>query len=648
MEGGELRATWLLCAGVLAALVWSGCGSENVSETSSGSATETATESGAGTSTGGGADTPYVPNWSQTRHGVNVVVAAPQLSVEAGPTATEDPPRALLLCNVDDDDEDGLRDVDNAVIDGDGDANDLARIQVAPLAAGAEGQLSLVLVAPEGGSGEAKDAVRIYDEGGQVRLGRGEGATWILDAGTQQTLASRGLRLFAEGCTFRERVELRLLRDNAPLGRVLLEVAPLLLAPPTTPVDAIWIGTDDHYKTKALLGAFQGACSAVKQGDTDEWLREVPIPQGPPRDFWLQDEMQWGYTETPFAYLPIAIHMPRGILLAAWVRRMLAPDVGYVLPCALPVDGEVPSSYAYGGNLEPGATWGDGCPGCIVHGFNPELADSETYARQTLEALTKFLDGYAKQPAIRLDTSWLYVGHVDEMVSFLWSPSAAKELTLLVASPGEGVWLLEQIASKEVPERVGWKYRRMPTNQDYGSLTWKDFLEARLTENEPSLTHFNLELEKHIFGDPNDPSKPGVIEPLRKALEAATGEGGIEQVKIVPVPTFFYRGASTSAADAPSPAAQVQGAAAPVVLVDAIALLPNMINLVALDGHLIVPDPLLESFQDALAEHADIEGRFTTLWIDVFDFLHSQLGSLHCATNVRHKPPESGKWWEGD
>ena len=155
-----------------------------------------------------------------------------------------------------------------------------------------------------------------------------------------------------------------------------------------------------------------------------------------------------------------------------------------------------------------------------------------------------------------------------------------------------------------------------------------------------SLTQFNLDLEKRIFGDPNDPSKTAAIEALLKALETAAQAAGVEPPALVRVPTFFTRPKS-SWGTSQSGSGQAYG-------IDAIALLPNMLNLVSVEGRLITPCPRFGDFRDALEGHDEIKDVFSIEWFPVIDFLHRKGGGIHCATNTRHAPPEAPKWWEED
>ena len=79
----------------------------------------------------------------------------------------------------------------------------------------------------------------------------------------------------------------------------------------------------------------------------------------------------------------------------------------------------------------------------------------------------------------------------------------------------------------------------------------------------------------------------------------------------------------------------------------ATAVTPNMVNLVVLGGHLIVPKPLLPGFEAAVEDallQGSVQGAADLLWVDTFHYLHKHDGNIHCATSQRYTPPAT-PWW---
>jgi hypothetical protein len=92
----------------------------------------------------------------------------------------------------------------------------------------------------------------------------------------------------------------------------------------------------------------------------------------------------------------------------------------------------------YGGNVEvsppvAGAPWG-------------KLVLGTTSAMDP--ALVTFLQGQGRQPIVDVDTSWLEIGHVDEVVAFV--PHRNRGFCALVASPGRALELLREALAAHI------------------------------------------------------------------------------------------------------------------------------------------------------------------------------------------------------
>src|SRR6185369_4583364 len=75
-------------------------------------------------------------------------------------------------------------------------------------------------------------------------------------------------------------------------------------------------------------------------------------------------------------------------------------------------------------------------------------------------AVAKFLHAQGVQAPIQIDTNWLAVGHVDEIMTFV-PASDEKGYKLLMASPGRAFELLEAAAA------AGFGYARMLIGRDF-------------------------------------------------------------------------------------------------------------------------------------------------------------------------------------
>lgn len=99
------------------------------------------------------------------------------------------------------------------------------------------------------------------------------------------------------------------------------------------------------------------------------------------------------------------------------------------------------SSHNYGGNIEVTPAYTGAPLGKIVIGDA-----TGANARSLLDPqLSDFLLVQGEQPILTLDTAWLKVGHVDEMVNFISSPGVTGFFATTLASPAIAQKILEEI-----------------------------------------------------------------------------------------------------------------------------------------------------------------------------------------------------------
>lgn len=197
-----------------------------------------------------------------------------------------------------------------------------------------------------------------------------------------------------------------------------LKVSPFIMLPNTQATEELW-ATDSS-------PAFVGGLAGVKT-----------YAFSPQNDRWAQDHIEIGYTHAPGRpKTHIVFRLPRSFDdpatgrtefdLPDWpLKELLKPDTGiFTFRNTLQHDGA--DSGDYGGNLElipPTAKWPLG-----------RIVTGDTISAR----LYKFLQDQEVQSPIQIDTSWLAIGHVDELVSFIpdgggWSvvfadPEAAEPL----------------------------------------------------------------------------------------------------------------------------------------------------------------------------------------------------------------------------
>jgi len=77
------------------------------------------------------------------------------------------------------------------------------------------------------------------------------------------------------------------------------------------------------------------------------------------------------------------------------------------------------------------------------------------------------------------------------------------------------------------------------------------------------------------------------------------------------------------------------------------ALIPDMVNLLVVNGHLIPPEPFFDPFKN------DLNARLTAIgyaaanvhYLDNFIWYHELNGQVHCGTNSRREIVASPGWW---
>jgi hypothetical protein len=195
-----------------------------------------------------------------------------------------------------------------------------------------------------------------------------------------------------------------------------------------------------------------------------------------------------------------------------------------------------------------------------------------------------FARGYAGRH-VRVDTSWLAIGHVDELFSHVITGELPCGFALVRASPALGLAL-----AREAEVAPWWLRRRLGAPGEASHyVRVQEALEARIG---------------------------AALEDVRTAVAARLP--ACARVPVVPLPALFE---CHGAPEAPR---------------DCRPSLPNPVNLTVLDRHALVPDPGWAPFSDAIVEALRGAGQVPHL-LDA-GFYHRQLGGLHCATNVRRDP----------
>lgn len=322
-------------------------------------------------------------------------------------------------------------------------------------------------------------------------------------------------------------------------------------------------------------------------------------------DRWIQDSMQAGQRQLPSTRGPdgevVFAELQRGRGLEPFLAdEYLGPGAGYA-----DSPGGLTSTFNYGGNVEvipPYTNGDDEFPlGRIVIGGNADGTSSMSSRQRAF-----FQAQGVQVPLIVVDTSWLTVGHVDEIFSVVPHPNAEEDERSWVIAIGSTTLAID-LLQKAVDAGLG----AAPV---FGGRGWDETTPNGLLNNSTLMAR-NATAQQRI-------------DTVRAKLKE---EVGLEDSDFVEVPALFRRSSQWLT-----------------------ALVPSIQNLLVVDDVLLIPDPegpvvdgndvFRQATRDALG------GLGVTIhFVDVWNGYHVLRGAIHCGTNVERKPPSTA-WWlaEGD
>ena len=363
-----------------------------------------------------------------------------------------------------------------------------------------------------------------------------------------------------------------------------LLIAQLVLPPALSPIEAVWAAEPraGDIGSVALIEALQ-----EELGD-----RLRTVAGGP--DPWTQDHVEIATLLQASGPADVAFLGPGTDALADLLRTedrlLIHADAGY----------------AEFGNVEASPpTVVDGVPyplGRVLYGVRGRAAQDEEVER--------FIDRFRRGPQapLAIDTGWLCVGHVDELVSFLPDPMASHGFVAVVADPELGLAVLDRTA----PDHPLTRYAASVEDASWA---------PRETAGQ---IHDSRWL--HVY---NHAIAVGPILTLKRTLAR---ELGLRQDEIVSLPVLFE----------PDPVDPLCGAA---------ALTPNPVNLLLVDHDdgswaALVPDPWFRGARmptaaDPFVEEIlhRIDGRVRVRFVDTWLGYHLLGGEVHCASAIRRRGP---------
>ncbi|KAM9361817.1 protein-arginine deiminase type-2 isoform 1-T1 [Symphorus nematophorus] len=378
--------------------------------------------------------------------------------------------------------------------------------------------------------------------------------------------------------------------------KVVYRVAPWIMTPNTLqPVEVFVCSTDDNYKF------LKGMTTLVGKAGHKLKVCHENVNRG---DRWMQDELEFGYIDSPHHRFPVVLDSPRdGELVDFPYNELLGPDFGYVTRVAQRKDVSSLDSF---GNLEvspPVSVNGKQYPlGRILIGVAFPTASK---GRNMTKVVQDFLWAQKVQEPVALFSDWLLVGHIDEFMTFVPAPDR-KGFRLLLASPDAGYKLFRGLQSAGHGQAKLFEGLR-----DEETVTVDEILESKLLQAHNNYVQHCIDWNRDV---------------LKREL-------GLDDEDIIDLPILFKLVREEGRKDE----------------LRAVAYYPDMVNMIVLGKDLGIPKPFGPKVNGRCALEAEMCSLMEGLglncsFIDDFASYHKLLGEVHCGSNVRREPFDF-KWW---
>jgi hypothetical protein len=258
-------------------------------------------------------------------------------------------------------------------------------------------------------------------------------------------------------------------------------------------------------------------------------------------DLWIQDQIEIGYVSDPRRMIHVITGMRRA---QAGLTRFIheqAATLGLGLVDLDPVAGDDDA----GGNLEvsppvPSATGviaaDAGGPRVPRHPAAPlgKLIVGDTHDRPLVAATREFLFAQGVQPVLPINVEWLWVGHADEVVSFVPRATASRGFATLMTSPHAMTVLLEAV-QRLVPPTLRTNHHRGCFNdllRSYDEVSLEQLLSGLRTTNESIQGNY--------------------VTPIRRRLINGLA---LDEREIIPLPIYYFEPGSPFRAVISTPSA---------------------------------------------------------------------------------------------
>ncbi len=581
-------------------------------DTGTSTATDTSTGSSTGTGTGTG-----------SAHGdVDIVVDANRDGV-ADPDDSADQDNedlwsttagASFLVNIDDDDQDGQRDVADDVVNNDNDALDLAPIKVTAWPQVPDGSVGTFTV-----DSASVNHVRVFKNvsGAWTAVAGYVGAAGVASFTLTSAEMAQGVDLGIEGLRFLGHytldgdpwtgtVQLNFSvvdGDSAPLGddAAKIRVAPWILFGNVPHV------FDTIYASQASA-AFYNDLPPVVQG-AGLTLSGIPWSgAGSWQDQWVEDWFMTGYTAIPASggtVQGIRVALPRpysyGGTPLDWLEaNYQGPDKAALQVYTPAHEGQGTTFDSYGNHdlIPPYTNGTDSYPlGRIIYGYPQGVLDETEafYEAQLVQA-----------PALTLDTSWLAVGHIDEAFSYV-PANTTLGWKLVVSGPSLMTTLLQT-----------WQ------GDGHGSAI---FFEGKSTQ---------ITIDAMLADTDMQSGNQFAQAKLDEMVDSMTTAIGLQTDDIVVLPLYYEDLGSNQM----------------------LAFHPSSVNSMVFQDHFVSAKQFAPDLGSGDCMELDVDQRLgpsasvgstgqgmTVSYVDDWNTYHMLMGEVHCGTN-QDGPPPTDAWWE--
>jgi hypothetical protein len=256
------------------------------------------------------------------------------------------------------------------------------------------------------------------------------------------------IKFGVEGIEFGAHVQVTLtVKDGANIlgtDQVRIRVAPFVLMDHAQPVDVsvpnvakVWVpnaGSANKDFIDDLVNTYHGNVA-----------QDFPAK-------WPQDYCEIGYQKAPYGSMPVALIFVRdaGVVDGYLGKKFLSPTLGISL------------------KVYNNSSFGQGCGGNVevVPSKNPSRLDQFFHGDGMSGPMVDFFNAQGVNQSVTTNTSWLMVGHVDEIVSV-----APDQQNIIIGDP-EVCWGLLLWANSIDPNAL---LGNTPVSQTVGSPEYRDF-----------------------------------------------------------------------------------------------------------------------------------------------------------------------------